>query len=225
MLLRLITAATALAMAAAAPAQADPVIEPLKSCYVAAQEGQTEFVQVSATGFTPLAFVDVYLDSVQKDRAQATIDGKVTGMIRAPFPEVPQRLFELRLTEEATPPTVPPSASVTAQVTRLSVEQVPRQAKTNRRVRFRGRGFTENLPVFAHYVYAGKSRKTVNLGLPAQPCGLFNVKRQQFPFKKRPQVGLWTIQFDQQLKYDPKAAIRVPLTIRVRKTIKPRRAH
>jgi hypothetical protein len=226
MLLRSITAAMALAAISAAPAKADPSLDPLKPCYVAAQEGQTEPVTVTATGFTPLAYVEVFLDNVrQSEKAQATINGTVTGTLPAPFPEIPQRVFQLRLTQEAPPGTPAPTASTTSQVTRLSVEQVPKQARTNRRVRFRGRGFTQDLPVYAHYVYAGRARKTVNLGKPTQPCGLFSVKRKQFPFSKRPQVGVWTIQFDQQPKYDPKAAIRVPLTIKVNRTIKPQRAH
>ena len=82
-------------------------------------------------------------------------------------------------------------------------------------MRFRGRGFTDpTRPVYAHYVFAGKSQKTIRLGLPTGDCGLFSVKRKQFPFKKSPQVGVWTIQFDQEPHYDPKAAVRVPLTIR-----------
>ncbi len=101
-------------------------------------------------------------------------------------------------------------------------------------MRFRARGFTKVVElspgqcvrpaVYAHYVFAGKSRKTVRLGVPTGDCGLISSKRKQFPFKKSPHVGVWTIQFDQEPVYDPKAAIRVPLTVRVRKAIKPRRA-
>jgi hypothetical protein len=112
---------------------------------------------------------------------------------------------------------------------------VPAKASTRERVRFRGRGFTMRAPglipdttvpapVYAHYVFAGKSRKTVRIGTPTDDCGLISSKRRQFPFKKSPQVGVWTIQFDQEAVYNPKAAIRVPLTIRVRKAIKPRPA-
>jgi hypothetical protein len=224
MLLRTITATMVLATAVSAPARAaDPTMADLKPCYVAAQENQTEFVTVSASGFGSFSTIDVYLDDVlQPGTVQAAFDGSLNGMVKAPFPEVAQRAFTVRLTEHDDPRN---TVSKTAQVTRLQVEQVPKQANTNKRVRFRGRGFTQALPVFAHYVFAGKSRKTVNLGVPTTPCGLFSVKRKQFPFKKRPQVGLWTIQFDQQPKYDPKAAVRVPLTIRVRRQIKPRRAH
>src|SRR4051794_29560286 len=224
MLLRSITAATALALAVAAPARAaTPVMAPLKPCYVAAQEDQTEFINVSASGFASFSHVDVFLDDVQQPGdVQAAFDGTLNGMVKAPFPEVAQRAFVLRLTQHDAPEN---TVSATAQVTRLQVEQIPKQANTDKRVRFRGRGFTQALPVFAHYVFAGKSRKTVNLGVPTMPCGRFSVRHKQFPFKKRPQVGVWTIQFDQQPKYDPKAAVRVPLTIKVKRRIKPRRAH
>jgi hypothetical protein len=113
---------------------------------------------------------------------------------------------------------------VVSKVTRLSVDQVPAKASTREKVRFRGRGFTDLKTVYAHYVFAGKSRKTVRIGLPTGDCGLFSSKRRQFPFKKSPQVGVWTIQFDQEPAYNPKAALRVPMTIKVRKAIKPERA-
>ena len=37
-------------------------------------------------------------------------------------------------------------------------------------------------------------------------------------------MGVWTIQFDQEPSYDPKAAVRVPLTVKVTQAIKPKRA-
>jgi hypothetical protein len=79
-------------------------------------------------------------------------------------------------------------------------------------------------PVYAHYVFAGKSRRTVRMGMPRGDCGTFSVRRRQFPFKKSPRVGEWTIWFDQVEHYDPRAAVRVPLIIRVKPRIKPQRA-
>lgn len=117
------------------------------------------------------------------------------------------------------------SAARTAKVTRLAVAQTPAAAATSERVRFRGRGFTDvTKPVYMHYVFAGRSKKTIQVGLPTGDCGLFSVRRKQFPFKKSPQVGVWAIQFDQSAKYDPKASPRVPLTVKVRRKIKPRPA-
>jgi hypothetical protein len=222
MLLRSITATTALAAAVAAPAQAAPVLVPLNPCYVAAQEGQREPVTVKGTGFTPFSRVGVYIDNILQDEPLTAVDGSLLGTVRAPWPEVPQRAFVLRVTEYGKPDN---SASTTSLVTRLAVSQQPKQASTRRHVRFRGRGFMDPLaPVYAHYVFAGRSRKTVRLGMPTPPCGVFSVRRKQFPFKKRPQVGVWTIQFDQVRRYDPQAMVRVPLTVKVRRQIKPRRA-
>jgi len=73
-------------------------------------------------------------------------------------------------------------------------------------------------------VFAGKSKKTTPIGLPTGDCGRFSVRRKQFPFKKSPQVGVWTIQFDQSPKYDPQDSPRVHLTIKVRRKIRPTRA-
>jgi hypothetical protein len=114
-----------------------------------------------------------------------------------------------------------------SRVTRFSVEQVPKSAKTNDRVRFRGRGFTRPQPVYAHYVFGGRSLRTIELGMPKGNCGMFSVKRRQFPFKRRPRVGSWTIQFDQLPYFDPNASERVPMTIKVKRAPKsaPARRH
>jgi hypothetical protein len=227
MLLRMTLLTAAFALLGAAPAAAQqppPSLAALKPCYVAATEEQREFVLVAGANFTPFALIDVFVDDIlqpSETPPRAAYDGTLKGSVRAPFIEEGQRQFTLRAAEHDTPTN---SAIVAAKVTRLSVEQKPEAAATRDRVRFRGRGFTTPAPVFAHYVFAGRSRSTVEIGMPTGDCGLFSVKRRQFPFKKSPRVGVWTIQFDQVEKYDPKASPRVPLTIKVRKTIKPQPA-
>jgi hypothetical protein len=225
MLLRMTLLIAVFAALGAAPASAQqpppPSLAQLKPCYVAATEEQREFVLVDGSGFTPFALIDVFVDDILQASdppPQAAFDGSLKGSVRAPFIEEGQRQFTLRATEHDNPVN---SAIRGAKVTRLSVEQRPESAATRERVRFRGRGFTTPAPIYAHYVFAGKSRKTVEIGMPTGDCGLFSVRRRQFPFKKSPRVGVWTIQFDQVEKYDPKASPRVPLTIKVRKTIKP----
>lgn len=228
MLLRTTLLAAALAAFSAAPAlaQTPPGLDPLKPCYVVANENQREFVPVIGHNFTPFAFVDIYVDEIAGDivgqRPQVDANGALTGSVKAPVIDEGQRPFTLRA-QEADPPAN--SVTVTSKVTRLSVAQVPSSAATGDRVRFRGRGFTDlTKPIYMHYVFGGKSKKTIGLGLPTGDCGLFSVRRKQFPFKKSPQRGVWTIQFDQSVKYDPKASPRVPLTIKVQRKIKPKRA-
>jgi hypothetical protein len=143
--------------------------------------------------------------------------------VPAPYIALGVRPFTLRLVQHtgvATPP--PPAVERVSKVAALSVEQVPAKAATGARVRFRGRGFTGRRSVWAHYVYAGTSHKTVRIGRPFGQCGSFSRKMRQFPFRYTPKVGSWTIQFDQQKKFDPKADVLVRLTIKVNRTIKPR---
>jgi hypothetical protein len=225
MLFRVLLAGAAAVALTATPAAAAE-LSPLKPCYVAAQPTQREPVIVAAKGFTPLATVDIYVDDILQPadapgNPRASYTGDLSGAASAPFVEDGQRVFSLRLTERNKPAN---TVSATATVTRLAVEQTPARASTGDRVRFRGRGFTSLAPVYAHYVFAGRSRRTVKIGRPKDACGLFSVKRKQFPFKKSPRVGVWTIWFDQEPAYNPKAPLRVPLTIRVKPRIKRERA-
>jgi hypothetical protein len=223
MFLRSMLIGAVLAALVTTPASAEVSLEPLKPCYVAAQRTQTEIFSVTGSGFTPRAKVEIYVDEVLTETAEVLLDGTVSGQLNAPFVETGERQFTLRLAEVGMPTN---TISPVSRLTRFSVEQTPKSAKTSERVRFRGRGFTLfPKPVYAHYVFGGKSRKTVNLGMPRGNCGTFSVKRRQFPFKKRPRIGSWTIQFDQLPYYDPNAAVQVPMQIKVRKAPKRSRAH
>jgi hypothetical protein len=231
MLLRTTLFAAAFAVLGAVPAAAQapapvPFLDGLRPCYVAATELQREFVPVSGHNFTPYTDVDIFVDDILQTipdpQPQVAFDGSLAGSVQAPFIEEGQRTFTLRATERDNPSV---SAIGLTKVTRLSVDQTPEAAATSDRVRFRGRGFTDpTLPIYMHYVFAGKSKRTIEVGLPTGDCGLFSVKRKQFPFQKSPQVGVWTIQFDQKPRYDPQASPRVPLTVKVRKApkIKPK---
>jgi hypothetical protein len=230
MLLRSTLLAAVISALSAMPALAQttdpPFLDGVKPCYVAAQESQREFVAISGHNFTPFKYVDLYIDDigpqpVEGAQPQADVYGLLKGSVQAPFIEEGERAFVVRATERDDSTK---SATYQTKITRLAVEQTPAAAATSDRVRFRGRGFTDlTRPVYMHYVFAGKSKRTIQIGLPTGDCGLFSVRRKQFPFKKSPQVGVWTIQFDQSFKYDPKASPRVPLTIKVRRKIKPTR--
>ena len=99
------------------------------------------------------------------------------------------------------------------------MQQLPARARTGARVRFRGRGFTAPGAVYAHYIYKGISYKSVRIAKPAGACGSFSRKVRQFPFRGRPKVGTWIIQFDQQRRYSPTAPVLVRLPIKVSRTI------
>lgn len=228
MVLRLLTASALAATLgpAAATAAVEPAIAPLAPCYVAAQPNQTQPVSISATGFAPYALIDVFVDNVLQTpgpgsaQPQADGAGNVTGSVPAPYIPFGLHHFTLRLTERANPND---TASTMGWVTALEVEQMPPQARTRARVRFKGRGFIAAGPVYAHYVYKGHSHKTVRVAFPTGACGAFTRKMRQFPFKHSPKVGTWTIQFDQQRRFTPDPDVSARLTVKVNRAIHGRR--
>jgi hypothetical protein len=217
--LRLTVAGAVVAvLATAAPASAAVFEQPFKRCYVAVSPTVREPVGILANGFMPGAPVDVFVDEVAQPPAPlADPAGKVSGSVLAPYVVSGQRRFALRLAEHMN------TVAMISKVTALSVTQTPASAATSQRVRFRGRGFTgPTEPVYAHYVFAGKLRKTVQVAKPYGDCGLFSVRVRQFPFKQDPQRGVWRIQFDQSAAYNPQAPLFTTLKVTVRRKIKPR---
>jgi hypothetical protein len=189
----------------------------LKKCYVSATPDQREPIEIKATNFMPLALVNVYLDEVlvatppNTNPPQADANGNLEGRVSAPYIATGQRVFTLRLAEQANEKS---AVARSAKVTALSVTSSPtRPRNTSTRVRFRGRGFTDRLtPIYAHYVFNGHEKQTVRIGKPFGDCGQFSVRRRQFPFKN-PRVGTWTVQFDQEQAYNPQALVFTRLKI------------
>jgi hypothetical protein len=91
-------------------------------------------------------------------------------------------------------------------------------------VRFRGRGFTAQRPIWGHYVLRGHVRKTVRFARrPASACGTFSVRRRQIPLRDPP-PGRWTLQVDQQRRWSRRpSSVFVPITITVERVIGARR--
>jgi hypothetical protein len=224
MVFRLLTASALLAALgpAAATAAGQPTIDQLAPCYVAAQPTQTQPVSISAHGFVPYAHVDVYIDDVPQTppgaAPQADAAGNVAGSVPAPFIQFGVHRFVLRLSEEGNAADTVMAAS---RVTALSVEQIPAQARTHARVRFRGRGFIAPGPVYAHYVFHGHARMTKVVAWPHGACGAFSRRMRQFPFRHGPRLGTWTIQFDQQREYTPTPEVSARLTVKVNRAISP----
>ena len=221
MVIRLLTASAVALLGPAAVAAAQPNIEPLASCYADAAPNATQAVAIHGHGFMPDAPIDVFIDGQLQAPApgtpapQADANGDVTGTVPAPYVALGVHPFTLTLTNHNV---ATDTASASSFVTLLSVQQLPERARTGARVRFRGRGFTAPGAVYAHWLYKGVSHKTVALATPSGVCGSFTRKIRQFPFKGRPKVGTWTIQFDQQAHYSATAPIFVRLPIKVSRT-------
>jgi hypothetical protein len=211
-LTRLLAAALVAAAALPAAAQAATWTQAPGRCYVSVgpDPSQRQSVPIAAEGFAPNATVDVLIDGAQVDSdgdgapdiATADPGGKVVGSVRAPVQAGGERPFTLTLTQRDNPAN---TISATSKVTALSLTLRPAQAPPSSKVRFRGRGFMGKGPVWAHYVFRGKLRKTVRLARRAGECGTFDVRRRQIPLT-RPRIGRWTVQVDRQRKYSEQPA-------------------
>jgi len=207
-----VLAVAALAFAlAAAPAQA-AVLNPLNPCYASTGPAthELEDVVVSGEGFTPTWAVEVLVDGVVIASAPTGSIGEFEVKVDAPYQPRGERAFTIEVRDGAT------SVATQSRVTDLAVSMRPRRAAPNRRVRLRGRGFMRDAPVFAHYLFGGKERKTVRLGRPSTaPCGTFRARRRQIPVKK-PRTGRWIMQVDQKRAYAPEPDpvwVRLPINV------------
>jgi hypothetical protein len=198
---RLIAATVALLLAPAAAASGQVQVQPLDPCYAAAGvlERERQGVAVSASGFPANAPIDVLVDGEVQIQGHADPYGVVSGVtVLAPYVPRGERRFTVTV-RQTTEPAV--AASARSRVTNLAVTLKPTRARPSRRVRYRGRGFLADQPVWAHYVFNGKARKTVRLvRRPERPCGSFSVRRRQIPVE-RPRTGEWLVQVDQRRDY------------------------
>jgi hypothetical protein len=208
-----VAAVTLVAFAGAAAPAAAATLAPLKACYASAGEStdKLEDVVVQGDGFAPMSTVDVLVDGVPVGVAPTGSIGEFERLVDAPYQRRGERPFTVEARDVA-------GTSVVAQsrVTNLTVTMRPRRSPPNRRVRFRGRGFTRPAPIFAHYLHSGKEQKTVRLARRSTaPCGTFDVKRRQIPVANA-RTGRWIMQVDQKRAFSPEPDpvwVRLPIDV------------
>jgi hypothetical protein len=206
------------ATVAAAPAQAvvtfDPQ-HPLLPCYVSVSRQHRQVLDIRARA-TPLSRV-----LVRVARKTATVDadrfGNVFTTPSAPFQRRGERAFTVSLTELDDNGAPVNTTSTETRVTDLAMKFHPGRS-TRHRVRFHGRGFTLNQPIWAHYLFRGKVRRTVRFAEgPTGACGRFSVRRPEIPVLT-PHPGRWLLQVDQQRRYSREPAsvlTRTFITVRL----------
>ena len=210
-----------LAVLALAPGTAQAaVLTPLRPCYVSVTQqipGERdritrERLDLAGSGFTPHAMVDLSFDGKPDSTVQADAAGNLPPQVLAsPYRARGEGPFTLTAAEQGNPLN---TVSLASRTTALALRLRPQVAESDQRIRFTGRGFTQQRAVWAHYLLRGKVRKTVRLVRRiTNPCGRFSVRRRQIPIK-RPAEGKWTLQVDQQRRYS-----RAPDSTYVRVTI------
>ncbi len=182
----------------AAPASA-ATVDDLKPCYVSAgrADDEREEILIRGTDFTQVSTVEVLFDGVLMGSAPTGSIGEFEIRLPAPFQAKGDRELVVTVRDAAT------QVDKLTRVTNLAMTVRPRRAPPGRRVRFRGRGFTQAAPVFAHYLFGGEEQTTVRLARRSTaPCGTFSVKRRLIPVDNA-RNGRWMMQVDQKRAYSP----------------------
>jgi hypothetical protein len=210
--MRRLLPATVLAFALSAQPAAAAFLDPLKACYASTGPAteQREDIVVSGEGFIPSSTVDVLVDGVVVGNAPTGFIGEFQVKVDAPHQPRGERAFAVEARDGTN------SVVTQSRVTKLAVTMRPRRAAPTSRVRFRGRGFTQAAPVYAHYLFGGKEQRTVRFVRRSKlPCGTFSVKRRQIPVAGA-RTGRWIVQVDQNKAYAPEPNpvwVRLPIVV------------
>jgi len=203
-------------------------LTPFKGCYVTSTdevsgEIRREPVPFGGSGFTPGGLVNISLDGRLQRTVQADAAGNLPAgqALEAPYRRKGQAAFRLTAADQQNPAN---TVEAVSNVTAFDVSIRPSTAAPSSRVRFRGRGFTQPGPVYGHYLYRGKVRRTVRLARrPTAPCGRFSVRRKQIPIRT-PRLGQWLLQIDQERMYRrAPAGGAIRIIVRVQRVFRPSR--
>jgi hypothetical protein len=229
---RLALAVCAPLLLAAVPAtlSAAPVISANAVCVRPGQLPNGQLVPppftVSGSGFGPGAGVEL-VRGARRDLGTANPDGTFSGSpylidliqggdpVSTPFTIVANDTGGIG----GNPPPQGLSNELRLRAAPLAFSASPERARPSARITFRFSGFTPDTPIWAHYRYKGSVRANVRLGLASNPCGLLTVRRKQIPVSNAG-IGLWSVQFDHNPKFSPRATPRRNATITVYRTFR-----
>lgn len=95
-----------------------------------------------------------------------------------------------------------PSITATASVPTVAFgSNLPVKGKPNKVVNWEFAGFLNNAPIYGHYLYERKEKKTVRFGSGQGPCGTLSKRAVRFPIKKPKNFGTWEIRIDSNPKW------------------------
>lgn len=161
-------------------------------------QGTTIKMPIVGAGFTPNALVRVHtsiatgppqiLTSTTADAA-GNFGAQAFPPSFRPFNRNVQT-FNL-IGEDRTNPAAPIIAASTFQVARFGLTSNPsRPQRPRQTVTYTARGFKPGAPVYIHFRFGGKTRRTVSLGIAKAPCGIASKRMRALPTRAR--YGNWT---------------------------------
>lgn len=220
--LRAALAAPAALAAVPAALSAAPVIATETVCLRPSQQPDGTRVspplRMTGAGFTPGRVVPLQLGAqtyytVVEDAGTFEVEIDLRARLSRPRPA------SSPLPIVATDPALGPSNALRIRTAPLQFDATPKRTRPSNTVTFRFSGFEPGRAVYGHYRYAGRVRANVRMGRATRPCGLLTARRDQIPVRD-PEVGLWTVQFDQRRSFSPRATPRVSGTVTVSRTFR-----
>lgn len=163
-----------------------------------AGSGFTPGRTVTISTSTPSSPAPVTLTSAPADAAGAF--AKLT--TPPPFKDSRTNLQSFTLIgSDTTNPAAPILAAFPFQVVRFGTTTSPAPRRPTQRVTYTARGFAIGRAVYIHFRFAGKTRRSVRLGVAQAPCGIVSRRMRALPTRSRP--GRWTAYTTQAGRFSP----------------------
>jgi len=206
-------AAIALALAAlAAPSSAATVAT--LPCIPTVLGTSDPTVPITGAGFTPNARITIaYTQKQGEPRTATSVTADAAGAFSTvAYPatytsyKTQEQTFGI-IAADKTNPAAPILATTTFKQVRGGFNISPNPSKPTSKVTYTARGWPVGKTIYAHFRFAGKTRRDVKLGVAKGPCGIAKLKMRALPTKAR--FGKWTVYVDQVAKFDNKTVPQV----------------
>ena len=205
-----------LAAAAAAPLLAAPGAHAaeIRTLPCVAYVAGDETLPILGSDFTPNGLVRVFTNSAASRTPRALVLSPVnalgaftTSTLPPPFvpPNRNRQRFNL-IGYDTTNPAAPIVAMSRFEIVRFGLTRSPLPSRPRQRVTFTARGFRPGRPVYVHFRFAGRTRRTVNLGIARPPCGIASKRLPALPARIR--YGTWETYVDQTRRFSQRTRPR-----------------
>lgn len=177
---------------------------------------------LSGSGFTPDKSISFSGEgfgfSVEADGSGAFAPSRATTFRAPEYDSLTPKTVAVTVTDPGDP----------ARNTSFSYETVesgsnlPVKGKPNKVVTWQFAGFLNNAPIYGHYLFERKVKRTVRFGTGQGACGTLSKRAVRFPIKKPKNFGTWEIVIDSSAAYNPGGEAMAETSFNV---AKPRRKH
>lgn len=183
---------------------------------------------VAGTGFTAGRSVTLYTSTPANPTPRILTSEPLDGIggfraltLPPPFTRFDDHLESFTLiAEDRSNPALPILATAPFQVVRFGMTRSPNPRRPSQRVKYTARGFAPGRRVYAHFRFAGKTRRTVSLGVAKAPCGITSRRMRALP--TRPRRGVWRAYIDQSRRYSRTTRPQWVDSFRITRVLRPR---